>query len=191
MAKAWFGLAVFVGMAMMAETAEAHGGVSMEDDICLMKLGPYRSHFTGYQPEQRSTQEFCEDIPETGNVVMVMDFMSDELRGMKTDFRIIRDVKKIGITATIDDLGTEDDIEKATVFYKEPAKYPHGTLSANHQFNGEGMFIGMVTATANNGEKHVAVFPFSVGVRTYWRYLVMLVVSCAAAFALYRYAARG
>lgn len=183
-------MAFCMAMAIVAETAEAHGGVSMEDDICLMKLGPYRSHFTGYQPEKRSTQEFCEDIPETGNVVMVMDFMSDELRGMKTDFRIIRDVKQIGITATIDDLGSEADIERETVFYKEPSKYPHGTLSANYRFEGEGMFVGMVTATADDGAKYVSVFPFSVGVRTYWRYLVMLAVSCAAAFALYRYATR-
>lgn len=190
MARAWLYIAACMGMAMMVETAEAHGGVSMENDVCLMKLGPYRSHFTGYQPEKRSTQEFCENIPETGNVVMVMDFMSDELRGMKTDFRIIRDVKRIGITATLKDLGTEEDIEKATVFYMEPAKYPHGTLSANHQFDGEGMFIGMVTATADDGAKYVSVFPFSVGVKTYWRYLVMLAVSFAVAVALYRYAVR-
>lgn len=191
MGRMWLYAATCVVAMGVGEKAEAHGGVSMEDDICLMKLGPFRSHFTGYQPEKRSTQEFCEDIPETGNVVMVMDFMSDELRAMQTDFRIIRDVKKIGITATLEDLGAEEDIRKATVFYKEPSRYPHGTLSASYRFEGEGMFIGMVTATADDGTKYVSVFPFSVGVRTYWRYLVMLAVSFAAAFALYRYATRG
>src|SRR3990167_8180724 len=52
---------------LQSGVAMAHGGVSMEEDLCVMKLGTYRSHFTGYQPEKRSTQEFCEDIPEIGN----------------------------------------------------------------------------------------------------------------------------
>ena len=97
-------------MALAFALTHAHGGVSVEDDISLMKLGKYRSHFTGYQPERRSTQEFCEDIPEVGKVVMVMDFMSDELRTMQTDFRIIRDVKKIGRSATEADLGTNAEV---------------------------------------------------------------------------------
>lgn len=190
MTMAWIRVAVFMAMAVVADTAEAHGGVSVEDDICLMKLGPYRSHFTGYQPEKRSTQEFCEDIPETGNVVMVMDFISDELRVMATDFRIVRDVKHVGRRATLADLGTDADIEKATIFYMGPSKYPHGTLSASYRFDEGGMYIGMVTATAEDGKKYVSVFPFSVGVKSYWRYLAMMAVSFAAAFALYRYAAR-
>lgn len=179
-----------VALSVVGVSASGHGGVSADDDICLMRLGPYLSHFTGYQPEKRSTQEFCEDIPETGDVVMVMDFISDELRGMKTDFRIIRDVKKIGVNAKLEDIGSDEDIRKATVYYRPAGEYPHGTLSANHSFPESGMFIGMVTAEAQDGTKYVSVFPFSVGVRTYWRYLVLLIVSSAAALLLYRYATR-
>lgn len=168
----------------------AHGGVSIEQDVCLMKLGSYRSHFTGYQPEKRLTQEFCEDIPEVGNVVMVMDFISDELRAMKTDFRIVRDTKNIGNSAVYEDLGSVEDIAKATVFYKTAESYPHGTLSAAHSFPEPGRFIGIVTATAADGEHYVSVFPFAVGKKSYWRYLIMLVLAVAAAAGLYRYAVR-
>ncbi len=168
----------------------AHGGVSVDQDICLMKLGPYRSHFTGYQPEKRLTQEFCEDIPEVGNVVMVMDFISDELRDMQTDFRIVRDVKGVGNSAVYKDLGSAEDIARATVFYKPAESYPHGTLSAAHSFSEPGRFIGIVTATAANGEQYISVFPFAVGKKTYWRYLVMVVLAIAAAAALYHYSSR-
>lgn len=176
---------------MLSAGAFAHGGVSIDQDICLMKLGPYRSHFTGYLPEKRSTQEFCEDIPEVGTVIMVMDFISDELRPMQTDFRIIRDVKKIGRSAQLQDLGTPDDIMKATVYYKPPSEYPHGTLSATYQFAQEGLFVGIVTATGTDGTQHVSVFPFAVGQKSYWRYLVIMLLAVAAATGLYRYAARG
>jgi hypothetical protein len=168
----------------------AHGGVSVEDDICLMKLGKYRSHFTGYQPERRSTQEFCEDIPEVGKVVMVMDFMSDELRTMQTDFRIIRDVKKIGRSATEADLGTNAEVEQATVYYKPPELHPHGTLSASHQFPEGGQFIGIVTATSEDGQRFISVFPFSVGQKSYWPYMIVLLLSALVAFGLYRYSVR-
>lgn len=170
--------------------APAHGGVSMDQDICLMKLGTYLSHFTAYMPERRATQEFCEDLPEVGNVIMVMDFFSDELRPMQTDFRIVRDVKEIGRTATLTDLGTAEEIEKATVYYKPAAAYPHGTLSASYRFEQEGLFVGIVTATGPDGVRHVSVFPFAVGQKSYWRYLIILLLALAAAIGLYRYANR-
>lgn len=183
-------LAVLTLMASAPATLFAHGGVSMDNDICLMKLGPYRSHFTGYQPERRSTQEFCEDIPELGNVVMVMDFMSDELRGMQTDFRIIRDVGNVGRSATEADIGTQEQVEKATVFYKSAEKYPHGTLSVAHKFPEEGKFIGIVTASGSGGEKYVSVFPFAVGQRSYWRYVIILMIAMVVAVGVYRYSTR-
>lgn len=171
--------------------ASAHGGVSMEDDICLMKLGPHLSHFTAYMPERRGTQEFCEDLPDVGNVIMVMDFFSDELRPMQTDFRIIRDVKEIGRSATLADLGTSEEIEKATVYYKPAAAHIHGTLSASYRFEQKGLFVGIVTATGPDGVRHVSVFPFAVGQKSYWRYLIILLLAFAAVFGLYRYASRG
>lgn len=168
----------------------AHGGVSMDNDVCLMKLGPYRSHFTGYQPERRATQEFCEDIPELGNVIMVMDFMTDELRSMPTDFRIVRDVNNIGRSAVYADLGSADDIEKATVFHKPAALYPHGTLSVSHRFPERGRFIGIVTATSPAGEKFISVFPFAVGEKSYGRYLVVFLIALLASVLLYRRATK-
>lgn len=180
-----------VMLSLLAGKSQAHGGVSVEEDVCIMKLGDLRSHFTGYIPESRSTQEFCEDIPDTGNVIMVMDFMSDELRAMDVDFRIVRDVKQIGVTATWEDLGGPAEIKAASVYHLEPKKYPHGTLSAKHRFDEPGMFIGIVTATDEQGQVRTSVFPFSVGKKTYWQYVISLLLAIGASVALYRLATKG
>ena len=70
-------LALVLGM---VGAAHAHGGVSMEDDHCVMRIGPHRAHFTGYQPQTGSAQAFCEDIPEPGRAVIVIDFVDMEVK---------------------------------------------------------------------------------------------------------------
>jgi hypothetical protein len=152
-------------LALMTSVAFGHGGVSIEDDMCIMQVGPYRAHFTGYQPERRATQEFCEDIPEVGRVIFAIDYISDELRGMETDFRIIKDVNNIGIRATYEDLGTKEDIERATILYRPPENLPTGTFNVTHTFPEKGHFIGMVIARhPETGKEFISVFPFAVGI---------------------------
>lgn len=29
---------------------QAHGGLALADDLCILTVGPYTIHFTGYQP---------------------------------------------------------------------------------------------------------------------------------------------
>jgi hypothetical protein len=65
----------------------AHGGVSVENDTCIMSIGPYRAHFTGYQPAVRASQEFCEDIPVVAKSIIVLDFISQPLRVMAVSAR--------------------------------------------------------------------------------------------------------
>lgn len=152
--------------------ALAHGGVSVENDLCVMTIGRYRAHFTGYQPRERASQEFCEDIPEFAPAIIVLDFVDMALRKMPIDFRVLRDVNGIGINAKYSDLGTPEDIEKATMFYREPAVHPHGSLSVSLNFEQPGGYIGVLTATdANSGQTLTSVFPFSVGVTDWWSFL--------------------
>ena len=58
---------------------QAHGGLSLADDICKLTIGPYTMHFTGYQPEATQEKEFCEDIPAkvypNGSINFEYDFM--------------------------------------------------------------------------------------------------------------------
>src|ERR1700730_2484538 len=70
-------------------TAAGHGAVSMEQDICKLKVGSLQMHFAGYQPDS-SRSEFCEDIPRIGRTVIVLDFIDDALRDLKTEVLIVR-----------------------------------------------------------------------------------------------------
>lgn len=157
--------------------AHGHGGVSMEDDVCVIKLGELKAHFTGYQPEYRATQEFCEDIPVVGKSIFVLDFISNELRDMYIDFRIIKDVNNIGNNAVLADLGGTQAIEDATIYYQEKTTFPRGTMTANYNFTEEGRYIGLVTAYyEKDSEGIISVFPFQVGLFNLWKYIIPILI---------------
>lgn len=158
---------------MGSSSVLAHGGVSTEDDLCLLKIGDYKAHFTGYIPRERATQEFCEDIPVAAESVFVIDFINDELREMETDFRIIRDVNEVGVMATYEDLGSEKEIAAATVLYLEPTLYPRGVLNARYTFSVNGAYIGIMNIRhPETGLQYRSIFPFYVGKVDYSRYFL-------------------
>jgi len=173
---------IWVWAACGASTVFAHGGVSVEDDVCLINIDRYKAHFTGYLPQERATQEFCEDIPIATESIFVIDYISDELREMELDFRIIRDVNQIGVTATFADLGGAQAIEDATVYYVGPKQYHKGVMNVRHNFTQDGGYIGIVHAHhIETGLKYTSVFPFSVGqvsYAEYVKYFLALFVAC-------------
>jgi len=165
--------------------AHAHGGVSAEGKVCVMKIGPYKMFFTGYQPERAQSEEFCDDIPYEGRAIVVLDHVDSVLREMPTDFRILKDVNNLGVMATLDDLGSKKDIEAATLMYEKPKLYPRGTFQFELNFP-KGIYIGMVTIEDKNAGKHyVSVFPFTVGYKLYYdlRTYALIAVGLMAVFA--------
>jgi hypothetical protein len=161
-----------------AVPAEAHGRLGAAEGRCRLFIGPDTMNFTGYLPEA-SKNEFCEDIPSTGPMIMVLDAEQDELRDMKIELRIVKDV------------GGEDkeseNLEAVTVAYQPPKSYPTGTVNFEHNFKEGGYFVGIVTVTGDHGERWVSRFPFSVD-RTFFRdlpvYLTMG-LGVIAAFVIY------
>ncbi|PPD24941.1 MAG: hypothetical protein CTY30_00990 [Methylocystis sp.] len=134
--------------------AEAHGRLGAAEGRCRLFIGPDIMNFTGYLPEA-SKNEFCEDIPATGPIIMVFDAEQEELRDMKVELRIVKDIG-----------GEEkenEDLQAVTVAYREPKSYPTGTINFEHTFNEPGYFVGIVTVTGDHGERWVSRFPFSVG----------------------------
>ena len=134
--------------------AYAHGGVSLNEGQCIMKIGPDTMSFTGYQPI-KSRETFCDDIPDVGPTIIVLDAQQDELRDMALDIRVLRNV------------GQKDDKENMdanTEVYVAPRKYKTGTLNFEYNFKDKGNFIGLVTAKSDDGSKiYVSRFPFAVG----------------------------
>ena len=159
------GITFLLFLSSFAETAAAHGGVFIEDDVCVIQIGFFRAHFTVYQPETSANQEFCEDIPDVTETLFVLDYLHDSLKKMPVDFRIIRDVTGRGRAASWEDISKLQDIEEHTVFYQRPLITSDATLTAEHAFTGKGDYIGIVTTKQPGNEKiYRAVFPFKVGV---------------------------
>lgn len=134
---------------MFTSQVQAHGGLALADDMCVLTVGPYRMHFTGYQPLSQE-EEFCEDIPEVGKTVIALDYIQEELRPLKTEVRIIRDT------------GSEADLDAITVFHLPPKVYPSASITVEHVFADKGKFVGLVTVTGG-AQDYVSRFPFSVG----------------------------
>jgi hypothetical protein len=175
-------------LAVAAASAWAHGGVGIEDDKCILRIGSDRAHFAGYQPEHRASQEFCEDFPEVGRAVIVIDFIQPALRERVVEFRILRDADGLGAKARYEDLGDKDRIAQRTMAALPAKAYPHGTVTLDHRFSEPGWYIGLLSATdAASGKTEHSVFPFRVGVSNYWKYLPLPLFFIGLAGLLYRF----
>lgn len=152
---------------LFTSAAYAHGGVGMVDNRCVLRIGPDIMFFTGYQP-QNSRDEFCDDIPSTGQTVVALDMQDTELRNMLTEIRIIRDngthTSMNGLPVLTDaELANKAALDAVSISYLPPKKYPTGTLTFEHTFPENGKFIGIVTVENDHGQTFVSQFPFSVG----------------------------
>jgi hypothetical protein len=156
-----------LAMVLSASAAYAHGGVGMVDNRCVLRIGPDIMFFTGYQP-QYSRDEFCDDIPSTGQMVVALDMQNTELREMLTEIRIIKDegnhTTMNGLPFLTDaELGSPEVLDPVTITHVLPKVYPTGTLTFEHTFPETGKFIGIVTVKNAHGQTYVSQFPFSVG----------------------------
>ncbi len=164
-------------LAAPATPALARGALILDQDVCALKVGPDVMYFSGYQPAAPQRKRFCEDVPATGQTIFAMDFAQDEMREMKTDFRIVKDV------------GEENEqtqLDQITVAYLPPQTYPKGTVSLAHDFSEAGNFAGIVTVDGPRGQHWVARFPFAVG-RPYPFRLPYYLLTAAALLALFVY----
>ena len=142
-----------------------HGSVTPEGDLCIIKIGFYSAHFKIYLPRSREHQDYCEDLPDTGETVFVMEYTYGDLGQVPVDFRIIRDVTGLGRFAKLEDVEalSEPDIEAATILYRPPVKQPD-IYTINHEFRESGNYLGIVTARhPETNQLYTAVFPFEVG----------------------------
>jgi hypothetical protein len=149
-----------VAAGLMISQAQAHGGVTMDKDRCVLRIGPEAMHFSGYQPVLPGA-EFCEDIPNLGPTDIVLeevqldDAAQKELRKMTTEIRVIKDVGP-----EVERNGTINDITEA---YLPPAKHPSGVVNFQHNFTHAGKYIGLIIVRGENDTVWVSRFPFMVG----------------------------
>jgi hypothetical protein len=156
------------------QVSNGHGGVVEEADLCVIKISYLKAHFKIYQPLTDGHEEYCEDLPNATESIFVMEYLHDELGRIPVDFRIIHDVTGKGRFARWEDVAAIDDLDAVTVLHQAASIEPD-VFTAMYDFSEEGDYIGIVTATPNDGDRlHIAVFPFEVGYTGfgYWPLLV-------------------
>jgi hypothetical protein len=142
----------------------AGGGLVLEDDVCIIRIEFYSSHFTAYQPVTSGNTQFCRDLPDTGETIFVLDYLHQSLKEVPVDFRIIRDVTGLGRFVKLKHVEEIEDIDRYTVFYQPPTIRPDASLKLEHEFEEEGLYIGIVTAGhPSKDTTYTAIFPFEVG----------------------------
>jgi hypothetical protein len=156
-------------LAWGAGSASGQGGVRLEQDECVLKIGPNTMHFIGYQ-RAGEEQEFCEDIAQTGPTVIALTAVSPDLRDMAIGIRVVKDVGEAMEKANLD---------AVTVAYHQPKVYRNGTMTFEHDFKEPGKYIGIVTVSDDLGNEWVSRFPFTVGVVTFMGYIEYILYGVA------------
>lgn len=154
------------------------GGVVGEAGSCMINIGFYTAHFSVYQPADNGNDLFCEDLPDVGNTIFVIDYLHQGLEKVPVDFRIIEDIQGFGQFVRWENIEAIDDLDSQTVFFLPPVIHSNKRLTVEHNFEKSGSYIGIVTAP--HPIKNViyrAVFPFEVGNTGfgYWP-LILLVI---------------
>ena len=160
---------------LLPVAASGHGGVVLEDDLCFIRIGYFIAHFKVYLPDTRGHEDFCEDLPESGNGVFVMEYLNDKLNNVPIEFRIIRNVTNMGRFTNWEDVSAIADLEAVTVLHAAPQRHTD-LFTILYRFEGEGEYVGIVLVGPDDeGKVHRAVFPFAVGYTDfgYWPFVML------------------
>lgn len=174
-------------VALIAGRARAGGGMVLEDDICVVRIEFYSAHFTAYQPDSRGNEQFCQQLPDAGLTLFVLDYLHQSLKEVPVELRIIRDVTGQGRFVKLQHVEAIEDIEQHTVFYQPPVIRPDASFQAEFELPEKGNYIGIVSAGhPTNNETYTAVFPFEVGRTNRGPWIAAALTTALAAFVVLR-----
>jgi hypothetical protein len=124
--------AVLVLVAVLSPgIAAAHGSVSLEEDICVRRVGGNLVHLNAYQPQHEPTAQYCTDIPEAGDTFLVVDLVDPGLRTRPVGVRVVR---VVGETA-----------DEQTVASWPPVSHPDGVVRGEAALD-KGLYRLIITA---------------------------------------------
>jgi hypothetical protein len=81
---------LLVAVLSYPDVATAHGAVNGEDDPCLRRIGEQLVHFNAYQPQYQLKDQYCTDIPQSGDTFLVVDLVDPALRHELVGMRIVK-----------------------------------------------------------------------------------------------------
>ncbi|MGZ4968529.1 MAG: hypothetical protein ACXV8O_05285 [Methylobacter sp.] len=143
----------------------SHRGAVDEVDVCRIRVGTEKIHFTAYTPTFTQSQGYCRFIPNVGLTNLIFDYEGKKLRDVSVEFEVTKEP------------------EGTRIFYLEPQKTKSGTVKADIDFSkyGAGDYLAHVTI-AHDGEKQDTHLPFVVGAeeeKSPWRRYLYFVLSVA------------
>jgi len=165
----------------------AGGGAVLKADVCIIEIDFYSAHFTAYQPDSRGNEQFCQQLPDTGTTLFVLDYLHPNLKEVPVSLRIIHDITGQGSFVKLKHIEEIEDIESHTVFYQSPVIRPDASFQVEYEFGQAGSYVGIVTAGhPSTPTIYTAVFPFEVGGYNF-NYLWLLMLPLAiTAFVLFQ-----
>ena len=107
-------------------SAVAHGGADMEQDPCMRLAGESMVHFSAYQPQYETQNQYCTEIPQEGETFLVVDLVDPSLRNEPIGMRVIRGAAK-------------NEVEGEIVADVRPIFHPDGVLRSEVRLN-EGLY---------------------------------------------------
>ena len=161
-----------------AKPCAAHGSVTPDADLCIIRIGFFRAHFKVYLPESHGHKDFCEDLPGIGNSIFVMEYEHDGLGAVPIDFRIIKNVTGQGRFTNLDHVTQLGDLADITVLH-HPAAIQRDVFTTAHSFDAPGEFVGIVTVDRPDGNGvYTAIFPFEAGFTGpgYWPWVIAALI---------------
>jgi len=123
---------LILGAALFPGTAAAHGNVSIEEDLCVRKVGGSMVHFSAYQPQYEPKAQYCTEIPEAGDTFLVVDLVDPGLRNMPVGLRVVRGLN-------------ESEEKDQTVAIWRPVNHPDGVVRGEAVLE-EGLYKLIITA---------------------------------------------
>jgi hypothetical protein len=114
--------------------AGAHGSVSLEEDICVRRIGGNMVHFSAYQPQFDLKAQYCTEIPGVGDTFLVVDLVDPGLRTMPVGVRIVRGLEE-----------DEKEDDNRTVASWGPASHPDGVVRGEAKLE-KGLYKIIITA---------------------------------------------
>ncbi len=154
------------------------GGIVADEGTCVVVMDFYTAHFTAYQPRSSDNQEFCQDLPGTGETIFVLDYLHETLKEVPVSFRIIKDITGLEKFVRWEDVEKLGDLESHTVFYQGPTIEVSGAYRIRFDLPAKGNYVGIVSAGhPNNNKIYTAVFPIRVGAINYLIWLVVFSVA--------------
>lgn len=185
-ARRWQALWLLLWLQLPAVVWSA-GGVVGEAGSCMIEIGLYTAHFTIYQSDTSGDTEFCEDLPDTGRTLFVLDYLHGSMKQVPVDFRIIRDQEGWGIFTRWDNIAAIADLDARTVYYQPGTVLPRNQLLAEVDFALAGDYIGIVTAPHPTKDiVYRAVFPFAVARVNRWPWLAVLMAGALVGWLWWR-----